>query len=78
MDLNLNLRSEILEYSLILENVINDLWLLNLGIFDGGKETRLFGNKASISFKNKIDLLYDINVLNKEENSDLELFFNRL
>lgn len=73
MDLNLNLRGEILEYSLILENVINDLLLLNLGIFDGGKETRLFGNKASISFKNKIDLLYDINVLTKEENSELEL-----
>lgn len=73
MDLNLNLRIEILEYSLILENVINDLLLLNLGIFDGGKETRLFGNKASISFKNKIDLLYDINVINKEENSELEL-----
>lgn len=73
MDINLNLRSEILEYSLILESAINDLLLLNLGIFDGGKETRLFGNKASISFKNKIDLLYDINVLNKDENSELEL-----
>lgn len=73
VELNLNLRSEILEYSLILENAINGLLLLNLGIFDGGKETRLFGNKASISFKNKIDLLYDINVLNKEENSELEL-----
>lgn len=73
MELNLNLRSEILEYSLILEKVINDLLLLNLRIFDDGKETRLFGNKASISFKNKIDLLYDINVLNKEENTELEL-----
>lgn len=73
VDLNLKLRSEILEYSLILENTINDLLLLNLGIYDGGKETRLFGNKASISFKNKIDLLYDIDVLNKEENSELEL-----
>jgi len=69
----LNLRSEILEYSLILENAINDLLLLNLGILDGGKETRLFGNKASVTFKNKIDLLYDINVLKKEENSELEL-----
>ena len=76
MDLNLKLRSEILEYSLILENAINDLLLLNLGIYNGGKETRLFGNKASISFKNKIDLLYDINVLNKVENSELELLMN--
>jgi uncharacterized protein YutE (UPF0331/DUF86 family) len=76
MDLNLNLRSEILEYSLILENAINDLLLLNLGIYDGGEKTRLFGNKAGVSFKNKIDLLNDINVLNKVENSELELLMN--
>ena len=73
MEVNLQLRSEILEYSLTLEEAINNLLLFNLGIFDGGQATRLFGNKASISFKNKIDLLYDINVLTKEENSDLEL-----
>ena len=73
MDLNLEIRSEILSYSLIIENSINDLLLLNLGIKDDRKKTRLFGSKASISFKNKIDLLYDINVLNREENFDFEL-----
>jgi len=74
-DLNLELRGEILQYSLILEKYINNLLLINLGIVDEdeGKKTRLFGNRPSISFKNKIDLLYDIDVLNKEENSELEL-----
>lgn len=73
MDINLKLRSEILEYSLNIEKAINDLILLNLGILDEGNSTRLFGSKAGITFKNKIDLLYDIDVLSKEENSDLEL-----
>jgi hypothetical protein len=70
---NLELRTKVLGYSLELEKAVNFLLLLNLGIYDGGKKTRLFGSKASISFKNKIDLLYDIDVLSKEENSDLEL-----
>ena len=73
MDINIKLRSEILEYSLILEEAINNLLLLNLGIFDGGNSTKLFGKKAGVTFKNKIDLLYDIDVLSKEENAALEL-----
>lgn len=73
MENNIQLRGEILEYSLILENEINSLLLLSLGIFDDANSTKLFGKKASITFKNKIDLLYDINILSKEENSDLEL-----
>jgi len=73
MYLNTELRSEVLEFSLFLEDSVNSLILLSLGIFDDRNATRLFGNKASISFKNKIDLLYDIGILSKEENSDLEL-----
>jgi hypothetical protein len=73
MDINIKLRSQILEYSLTLEEGVNNLLLLNLGVFDGGNSTRLFGKKAGITFKNKIDLLYDIDILSKEENSDLEL-----
>lgn len=76
MDVNLNIRSEILEYSLHIEKYINDLILLNLGIYNDIKPTRLFGNKSSITFKNKIDLLYDIDIISKEENSDLELLMN--
>ena len=73
MDINKELRSEILEYSLNLEDGVNSLILLCLGIFDDKNATRLFGNKASISFKNKIDLLYGIGVISKEENADIEL-----
>ena len=78
---NLELRTKALTYSLELEDSINTLLLMNLGIFDGGKKTRLFSNKSSISYKNKIDLLFDIEVLSKEENADLELlsiFRNKL
>jgi hypothetical protein len=74
--LNIELRSRILEYSLILERSINDLLLLNLGIYNEKAKTRLFSNKGKISFQNKIDLLYDIEVLSKEENSDFELLMN--
>ena len=72
-NINIELRSEILEYSLILEKYINELLLLNLGIMSDSKATRLFGSKAGITFKNKIDLLFDIDVLSKDENSDMEL-----
>ncbi len=72
-EINIELRSEILEYSLILENAINDLLLLQFGIFESGKSTKLFGKKQGITFKNKIDLLFDINVLNKDENGEFEL-----
>ena len=71
--LNIELRSRILEYSLFIEKIINDLVLLNLGIYDEKVKTRLFSNKGKISFQNKIDLLYDIEVLSKEENSEFEL-----
>ncbi len=73
MKLNLELRTQILDYSLHLEEGVNNLLLLNLGIFDGGKASRLFGNRAGISFNNKIALLYDIDVFTKAENSEMEL-----
>ncbi len=73
--INLEVRSEILEYSLNIEGAINDLLLACLGIFDKSS-TKLFSNKVGLSFKNKIDLLYDINVLSKKEHNDLELFMN--
>jgi len=71
--LNIELRSEILEYSLFIENLINNLLRMNLGIYDEKVKTRLFSNKGKISFQNKIDLLFDIEVLSKEENSEFEL-----
>jgi len=71
--LNIELRSRILEYSLFIEDSINDLLLLNLGLFSDKRKTKLFSNKGKISFQNKVDLLNDIGVLSKEENSDFEL-----
>lgn len=73
MDINIKLRSEILEYSLNIEDAINNLLLMYLGIYDNSDTTRLFGNKPGITFKNKIDLLLDLNILSKEENFDFEL-----
>ena len=72
MEVNLDLRSKILEYSLLIEKSINDLLLIFLGIYFN-KKTRLFGNRQGISFKNKIDLLFDLEILSKKENYDFEL-----
>ncbi len=72
MDINLKLRSKILEYSLFIENAINDLLKLYLNI-DLNKNTRLFSHNPKITFKNKIDLLYDLEILSKEENFNFEL-----
>lgn len=76
VQLNIEVRSRILEYSLIIEKLINDLLLLNLGIYDGKDKTRLFSNKGKLTFQNKIDLLFDIEVLSKIENSEFELLMN--
>jgi hypothetical protein len=74
--LNIEVRSRILEYSLFIEGSINDLLLMNLGIYNEKEKTRLFSNKGKLTFQNKIDLLYDIEVLSKEENSAFELLMN--
>lgn len=74
--LNIEVRSRILEYSLLIEGSINDLLLLNLGIYNEKEKTRLFSNKGKLTFQNKIDLLYDIEVLSKIENSEFELLMN--
>ena len=74
--LNIEVRSRILEYSLFIEGSINDLLLMNLGIYNEKEKTRLFSNKGKLTFQNKIDLLYDIEVLSKEENSEFELLMN--
>nr|NQU91214.1 hypothetical protein [Bacteroidota bacterium] len=76
MDINIELRAEVLEYSLFIEKLINDLLLLNLGIYDEKENTRLFSNKGKLSFQNKIDLLFDIEVLSNDENSEFGLLMN--
>ncbi|MCK5590517.1 MAG: hypothetical protein KAI72_01055 [Candidatus Pacebacteria bacterium] len=74
-EINLEKRSKILEYALNIEYEINTLLLIYLGIYEKSS-TKLFGNKAGISFKTKIDLLFDIDVLSKEEHASLELLMN--
>lgn len=70
--INIDLRSEILRNALFTEDGVNGLLIGYLAIFDKEK-TKNFGNKAGIPFKSKIDLLFDLNVLDKEEHFNLEL-----
>lgn len=72
MDINLVLRSKIVHCSLNVENAINELLLKYLLITDKSR-TKNFGNRAGISFKNKIDLLFDIDVFDKDELYIVEL-----
>jgi hypothetical protein len=69
------LRLEVLEYSLDIEQAINNLLLIYLGII-GKKSTKLFSNKTGISLKNKVDLLLDIDVFSNEEAECVILFMN--
>ncbi len=76
MDINIEIRTKVLEYSLFIEKSINDLLLINMGIYDDKEKTKLFSNKGRLTFQNKIDLLYDISVLSKDENLEFELLMN--
>jgi len=71
--LNMEVRSKILEYSLVMENSINDLLLFNLGLFGDKEKTKLFSNRGKITFQNKVDLLMDLGILSKEETLEFEL-----
>nr|WP_315154231.1 hypothetical protein [uncultured Flavobacterium sp.] len=70
---NIELRTKVLEYALDIENSVNTFLVVHFEINDHIK-SKNFGSKAGISFKNKIDLLYDLEVLTKEEHNDLEIF----
>ena len=72
---NLVLRSKILYCTLNIENAINNLLAKHLLITDK-KRTKNFSNKAGISFQSKINLLFDINVLVKDELLIIELLMN--
>ncbi len=65
-DLNLPLRTEILKIALDLEYSINNLLLTLLSIENPNKKA--FSNKSgNLSFKNKIDLLFDLDILKSDE-----------
>ncbi len=71
-NVNLGLRSRILFCPLNIENVINNLLVKHLLIIDKTK-TKNFANRPGISFQSKIDLLFDIEVISKEELLTIEL-----
>lgn len=63
---NIQLRGKILEKALILEELTSRIIKLVLRII--WDETKTLGNKStSLSFKNKADLLYDLQDLNKDD-----------
>jgi hypothetical protein len=72
IDINLKLRSEILDAALSLENLVNKL-LLALLLIDNPKRKALSNKSGSLTFKNKIDLLFDLDVLLSEEYQKLLL-----
>lgn len=65
--INRELRIEILECALRLETNINTLILELLDISDKVKKRSLSGKSGSLPFKNKIDLLFDLEVINDDE-----------
>jgi hypothetical protein len=71
-EMNLKMRTTILEYSLQIENSVNTLLVGYLEIFEKEK-TKNFGTKAGIPFQSKIDLLLDIGVLEPAELKEIEL-----
>ena len=71
-NVNLELRSKNLFCALNIENVINNLLVKHLLIIDKTK-TKNFANRPGISFQSKIDLLFDIEVISKEELLTIEL-----
>lgn len=67
-DLNLSLRTDILDKALNLEHFVNSILVIYLSI--EGEERKAITNKSSsLSFKNKIDLLFDLEIFSKEEHN---------
>ncbi len=71
-DINLKLRTEILEIALNLEHSVNQLLLLLLSI-ENQKRKAISNKSGNLSFKNKIDLLFDLDVLIADEHLELLL-----
>lgn len=71
--MNIDLRSKILESSLNIENLLNEILLVLLGVKK--EDSNTLGNKGSaLSAKSKADILYDLDRLSKEQYKGLILF----
>jgi hypothetical protein len=71
-DINLQLRSEILDIALTLEDAVNAL-LLALLLIENPNRKAISNKSGNLSFRNKIDLLFDLDVLISEEHQNLLL-----
>jgi hypothetical protein len=68
--LNMSLRSSVIEHALRLEQAATNIVRSVLRL--SGKDTKTLGNQSSaISFKTKIDILFDLEDIGKEEYSNL-------
>jgi len=72
IDINLQLRSEILDLALNLEDAVNEL-LLALLLIENPNRKAISNKSGNLSFKNKIDLLFDLDVLISDEHQKLLL-----
>jgi hypothetical protein len=74
MDLGLDIRKDILEYSLMMEMLTTNFLASILDIKEP-KNSKTLGNKtSSFSFNHKIDLLIDLGALRKEERKKYQYF----
>jgi len=71
-DLNLPLRTDILDMALNTELTI-DLLLLSYLNIENDKRKAITNKSGGISFKNKIDLLFDLEIISKEEHKEFLL-----
>ena len=72
IDMNLQLRSEILDIALNLEHAVNEL-LLALLLIENPNRKAISNKSGNLSFKNKIDLLFDLDILISDEHHKLLL-----
>ncbi|TAJ47409.1 MAG: hypothetical protein EPO58_16050 [Chitinophagaceae bacterium] len=71
--MNIELRSEVLAMSLRLENLLGDILSVILRL--PRKDAKTLGDKGSaLSFMSKVDFLYDLKKLTKEQYSQLVVF----
>lgn len=71
-ELNMPLRSDVLEKALVVEDCMTKI-LTTFLLVDKPDTRTLSSRSTSLSFKQKIDLLFDLDVLTKEENGMLLL-----
>lgn len=74
LDIGVENRQEILQYSLLIENFTSIFLSKLLGI-ENYEETKSFGNQSgNLSFNQKIDLLIDIGAFDKNEKKKFQTF----